>query len=46
MELLNFLNVNQKITLSTTTLFCIDENRFISQGTCNLNGKLTFLNYC
>ena len=44
MELLEL--VSQKIELTTTILFCLDENKVIlSQGTCNLNGALIFLNY-
>ena len=44
MELLKLLS--QKIQLTTTILFCLDKNKVIlSQGTCNFNGAVIFLNY-
>ena len=44
MELLKLLKLSQKTI--TTILFCLDENKVTSQGTCNVNGVLTiFLNY-
>ena len=43
MEVLKLWNVSQKITLTTTTLFSLDENKvLLSQGTCDLNGALVF----
>ena len=46
MELLKLWNISQKIALTTTILFCLDENKVILlQGTCNLDEALIFLNY-
>ena len=46
MELLKLWNISQKIALTTTILFCLDENKVILlQGTCYLDGALIFLNY-